>query len=169
MSQHRNSVTIPLKVNDHASLNRCSDDKSTRVFVFCAADMQGPQDVAFPHQSEIKVNGGEMKANLRGLKGKPGSTRPVDITDSLRLKPNYVNNVNFTYALTTKVKKPNPSCRGQGQVSTYLRIQVDSPFSFVFTLTFSRRSSILPCSCARRSPSMNLLPGLRARRSPKIQ
>ncbi|RYP07267.1 hypothetical protein DL765_009219 [Monosporascus sp. GIB2] len=114
MSQHRNSINIPLKVNDYPLLSRCANNKSMRVMLFCAGDNQGVQDIAFPHQSEIKVNGGEIKANLRGLKGKPGSTRPVDITDSLRLKQyNYMNNVEFTYALTTKVKKTNPSYRGQ--------------------------------------------------------
>jgi E3 SUMO-protein ligase PIAS1 len=71
--------------------------------VFCATEGHGRQDIAFPHQSEIKVNGGEVKANLRGLKNKPGSTRPVDITKELRLKiPTYINNVEMTYALTTK-------------------------------------------------------------------
>ncbi|KIL95850.1 hypothetical protein FAVG1_00588 [Fusarium avenaceum] len=62
----------------------------------------GTQEIAFPHQSELKVNGGEIKANLRGLKNKPGSTRPVDITKALRLRPKYTNNVDFTYALTSK-------------------------------------------------------------------
>jgi E3 SUMO-protein ligase PIAS1 len=74
--------------------------------VFCATEGHGRQDIAFPHQSEIKVNGGEVKANLRGLKNKPGSTRPVDITKDLRLKvPTYVNTIEMTYALTTKVIK----------------------------------------------------------------
>ena len=75
-----------------------------RVMVFCAGGNTGTQDIAFPHNSELKVNGGDVKANLRGLKNKTGSTRPVDITDSLRLRPtNYTNTVEFTYALTTKV------------------------------------------------------------------
>ncbi|KAK8049255.1 PINIT domain-containing protein [Apiospora phragmitis] len=105
MAQHRNSIHFALKASDHPSLLHCAHDKTTRVMVFCAAEDQGIQEVAFPHQSELKVNGGEIKANLRGLKGKPGSTRPVDITSSLRLdKHSYVNNVEFTYALTQKVK-----------------------------------------------------------------
>lgn len=71
--------------------------------VFCAAQDSGYQDIAFPHQSELKANGDEIKANLRGLKNKPGSTRPVDITDHLRLNiRHYPNNVEFTYALTSK-------------------------------------------------------------------
>ncbi|KAI1117125.1 hypothetical protein F5Y14DRAFT_404939 [Nemania sp. NC0429] len=103
MSQHRNTVSLPIRVSDHPSLANLAIDKSFRVMLFCAADNNSVQDIAFPHQSEFKVNGGEIKANLRGLKGKPGTTRPVDITESLRLKPaNYNNNVEFTYALTDK-------------------------------------------------------------------
>ena len=104
MPQHRNSVTIPLKAQDNTFLQQCSTDSRYRVMVFCAAGNTGAQEVSFPHQSELKVNGGDVKANLRGLKNKPGSTRPVDITPFLRLKPNsYVNTVEFTYALTQKV------------------------------------------------------------------
>lgn len=110
MTQHRNTINISIRVSDHPNLANLAIDKSFRVMLFCAAENTGTQDIAFPHQSEFKVNGGEIKANLRGLKGKPGTTRPVDITDSLRLKPaNYNNNVEFTYALTDKVKKYNPS------------------------------------------------------------
>jgi E3 SUMO-protein ligase PIAS1 len=81
--------------------------------VFCAAEGQGRQDIAFPHQSEIKVNGGDIKANLRGLKNKPGSTRPVDITKDLRLNiAAYSNNVEMTYALTNKASGgPHVSCQ----------------------------------------------------------
>lgn len=103
MTQHRNSVTVTIKASDHPSLSLCLTDPSMRVMVFCAAANTGLQDIAFPHQAELKVNGGEIKANLRGLKNKPGSTRPVDITDQLRLKlPHYANSVEFTYALTNK-------------------------------------------------------------------
>ncbi|KAH8158544.1 hypothetical protein CIB48_g9707 [Xylaria polymorpha] len=100
----------PMRVSDQPIMVGLANDKSYRVMLFCAADNASLQDIVFPHQSEIKVNGGEIRANLRGLKGKPGTTRPVDITDSLRLKPpNYNNNIEFTYALTSKVKKHDPS------------------------------------------------------------
>ncbi|KAF4338232.1 e3 SUMO ligase pli1 [Fusarium beomiforme] len=102
MSQHRNTIAYPVRLDDHPALQKCIDDPSYRVMVFCAGDCLGVQDVAFPHQSELKVNGGDVKANLRGLKNKPGSTRPVDITKALRLRPKYTNNVEFTYALTSK-------------------------------------------------------------------
>ena len=77
--------------------------------VYCAADnglspfVQA--DIAFPHQVELRVNSDELKANLRGLKNKPGSTRPADITDKLRKRPAYQNSVQLTYALTQKVRE----------------------------------------------------------------
>ncbi|KAJ3522053.1 hypothetical protein NM208_g13022 [Fusarium decemcellulare] len=102
MSAHRNTINFPIKLNEHPALEKCVNDSSYRVMVFCAGDCAGIQDVAFPHQSELKVNGGDIKANLRGLKNKPGSTRPVDITKALRLRSHYSNSVDFTYALTNK-------------------------------------------------------------------
>lgn len=109
MQAHRNNIDIIIKAADYPALQTIEHDPSLKVMVFCAGDNRGPQDIAFPHQSEIKINGGEVKANLRGLKNKPGSTRPVDITEHLRLKPiMYSNRVEFTYALTTKAG-PNTS------------------------------------------------------------
>lgn len=74
--------------------------------VFCAADTGLNQftksDISFPHQVELKANLDEVKANLRGLKNKPGTTRPADITNYIRKKAGYTNHVVMTYALTQK-------------------------------------------------------------------
>ncbi|CZR58962.1 related to E3 SUMO-protein ligase pli1 [Phialocephala subalpina] len=103
MQHHRHTVKTTLRVNDRPILSRLSLDPTLRIMVFCSMEGVGKQDIAFPHQSEIKVNTGEVKANLRGLKNKPGSTRAVDITKELRLNPaHYVNTVEMTYALTSK-------------------------------------------------------------------
>lgn len=110
MANHRHTVAIQVKPMDYPILSSVQTDKSLRVMVFCCeVDQTQPrQDILFPYQSEIKVNGGEIKANLRGLKNKPGSTRPVDITDALRLRQiGYANNIEMTYALTTKAGVPN--------------------------------------------------------------
>lgn len=110
MTAHRNAERLTLRLQDHAALQHPLADRSFRVMVFCAAGNTGVQDIAFPYQCELKVNGGEVKANLRGVKNKPGSTRPVDITDLLRLKPaSYSNLVEFTYALTQKVGAASPN------------------------------------------------------------
>ena len=81
-------------------------DSSQKVMIYCASEPISPfsqVDINFPHQIEIRVNLDEVKANLRGLKGKPGSTRPVDITPLLRKRSGYDNTLNVTYALTNKV------------------------------------------------------------------
>src|SRR4051812_20332849 len=121
MSAHRHTVTMTLRVSDHPILARVQNDPSLRVMVFCAAEGHGRQDIAFPHQSEIKVNGGDLKANLRGLKNKPGSTRPVDITKELRLNPpTYSNNVEMTYALTNKASGSLPEVSCQHPLFSYI-------------------------------------------------
>lgn len=104
MAAHRNNVEISVQAQNWPILGNLESDKSLRVMAFCLSDPGSVrQDISFPHQSEIKVNGGDVKANLRGLKNKPGSTRPVDLTPYLRLKPpQYPNKIEMTYALTTK-------------------------------------------------------------------
>ncbi|OBT67241.1 hypothetical protein VE03_02694 [Pseudogymnoascus sp. 23342-1-I1] len=81
MAAHRNNVEISVQAQNWPILGNLESDKSLRVMAFCSSDPGSMrQDISFPHQSEIKVNGGDVKANLRGLKNKPGSTRPVDLT-----------------------------------------------------------------------------------------
>ena len=104
MATHRNSIVINLKASTFPGLQKCNSDPSYRVLLFSAGGGTGIQDIAFPHACEIKVNKDDVKANMRGIKNKPGSTRPVDITPLLRLKPTtYNNTVEFIYALTNKV------------------------------------------------------------------
>lgn len=110
MPQNRDTATINVKPADYPILTRVCSDPLLRVMCFCSDDVQGRQNVTFPYQSEIKVNTGEVKANLRGLKNKPGSTRPVDITKELRLNVvSYSNRVDLTYALTNKASGYSPS------------------------------------------------------------
>lgn len=91
--------------------DRVQADPSLKAMVYCAADPISPftsADIAFPYQVEIKVNEDEVKANLRGLKNKPGSTRPADITKLLRIRADYSNMMRVTYALTQKVSRSLP-------------------------------------------------------------
>jgi len=55
-------------------------------------------EVAFPGQVELKVNSEVYSGNLRGIKKKPGTTRPADVTDFVQKKANYVNSVSITAA-----------------------------------------------------------------------
>lgn len=85
---------------------RLKSDNSMRIMLFSAADPvlapYAAADIAFPHQLEVRVNGDEAKSNFKGLKNKPGSTRPADITDLVRKIPSYNNTLQVTYALTQK-------------------------------------------------------------------
>ena len=84
-------------------------DPSIKALIYCASDPIPPyskSEISFPYQIEIKVNQDEVKANLRGLKNKPGSTRPADITSLLRRRAGYENSLTVIYALTTKVSYP---------------------------------------------------------------
>ena len=94
-------ATINFRPNTAEAIN---NDKSIRVLVYCTADVGvspfSRVDISFPHQVEIKVNQDEVKANLRGLKNRPGTTRPADITELLRKRSGYNNDVAVTYALT---------------------------------------------------------------------
>ena len=75
--------------------------------MFCAVEPVSTfvrSDIAFPNQIEMRVNGTGVGSNLRGLKNRPGSTRPADITDLLRKTQNYENSLTVGYALTHKVR-----------------------------------------------------------------
>ncbi|KAE8419362.1 PINIT domain-containing protein [Aspergillus pseudocaelatus] len=106
--QTRDSVELRVVLNQDVA-SRLQADPNLRVMVYCAADTGLNQytksDIAFPHQVELKANLDEVKANLRGLKNKPGTTRPADVTDYIRKKPGYPNHIVMTYALTTKASR----------------------------------------------------------------
>jgi E3 SUMO-protein ligase PIAS1 len=90
-------------------------DPSLRVMLYCAATSTlGPYafniDIAFPSQIEVKVNGEEVRKSFKGLKNKPGTTKPVDITDLVRKIPSYQNTIHVTYALTKEVCCTIPYC-----------------------------------------------------------
>ncbi|KAF2666286.1 hypothetical protein BT63DRAFT_416679 [Microthyrium microscopicum] len=103
---HRNVMThsITLSTSD---ANRMLSDQTCRVLLYGAPkNSSQPADIAFPQQLELKVNEHEIKANTRGIKGKAGSTKPVDITAFLKKRPDgqgsLNNKITVTYALTEK-------------------------------------------------------------------
>jgi len=105
MGQARHTVTSQLCLSQ-PTLNRIRDDRDLRVMVFCAVDAPGvphPSDIAFPAQVDLRVNSETYSGNLRGIKKKPGTTRPADITNLLRKIANYTNNISLVYQATDKV------------------------------------------------------------------
>lgn len=103
---HRATLSKSLTLNE-AQTGRLNSDPSLRLLLFSALEQPlapySRLDIAFPSQIEVKVNDAEVKANYKGLKNKPGSTRPADITDFVRTKvANQRNSLLITYALTQK-------------------------------------------------------------------
>ncbi|EAW08597.1 Siz/PIAS RING finger protein [Aspergillus clavatus NRRL 1] len=103
--QTRDNVELKVVLTQNLA-SRLQNDPNLRIMVYCAADSGLNQytksDIAFPQQVELKANLDEVKANLKGLKNKPGTTRPADVTNYIRKKPGYPNNIVMTYALTQK-------------------------------------------------------------------
>ncbi|KAG7698181.1 hypothetical protein KL914_002128 [Ogataea haglerorum] len=56
------------------------------------------QDLEFPQPNEITLNGIKLKQTGRGIKGKPGSAKPIDLTEHLRLGE--TNRLDVVYAFT---------------------------------------------------------------------
>lgn len=103
---HRATLSRNFTLNE-AQTARLKAEPSLRLLLFSALEQPlapySRLDVAFPSQIEVKVNDDEVKANYKGLKNKPGSTRPADITDFVRTKvANQRNSLLITYALTQK-------------------------------------------------------------------
>jgi E3 SUMO-protein ligase PIAS1 len=112
--QTRDTARLTISLDEEIA-SRMTRDPNMRAFVFCAAESYDsawkPVDIAFPTHAELKVNQEDVKVNLKGLKNKPGSTRPVDITSFIRKKSGFPNSVELVYALTNKVRlyPPYPS------------------------------------------------------------
>jgi E3 SUMO-protein ligase PIAS1 len=103
---HRQNSANTITLNEQ-QCGRLRSDPTLRLFLFSYAEQPLTAytrlDIAFPSQIEVRVNNDEVKANYKGLKNKPGSTRPVDITSLVRTTPpNYRNQIHITYALTQK-------------------------------------------------------------------
>ncbi|KAF8532982.1 PINIT domain-containing protein [Trichophaea hybrida] len=107
MSTHRNTVSTIVTLSP-SQVQQLNNDKSIRCMVYCAVfetltPFSKDTDISFPHQVELRVNDAVVTGlNLRGLKNKPGSTRPADITDKLNIRANYRNEIGLTYAQTQK-------------------------------------------------------------------
>lgn len=110
MPQNRHTVNVTVTLSQE-TCDRLKGDSTLRLMLYCSTssatlDMYTPWvEIAFPNQLEVRVNGDEVKSNFKGLKNKPGTTKPADITDYVRKAPEYKNMMNVTYALTSKVRE----------------------------------------------------------------
>lgn len=118
---HRQQVHLKVVVPDRL-LEPLRTDSKLRLMLYSASEPLlghnfGNADVSFPQNMEVKVNGVEdVKWNHKGLKNKPGSAQPGDVTSFIRKLPNYQNDIGIMYALTGRkfymnvmlVRRSNP-------------------------------------------------------------
>lgn len=64
-------------------------------------DANGYDMVEFPMVCEVRVNSILQKGNLKGIKNKPGTTAPPDITINCKIIPNVHNRIDITYVNTS--------------------------------------------------------------------
>lgn len=106
MPQNRNTVKATLILSAEQA-HRMQSTPDMRLLMYCGQSKDLQQlnnlaEVAFPNQIELRVNDDEVKWNFKGLKNKPGSTKPCDLARTVRAKAGYVNQITVTYALTNK-------------------------------------------------------------------
>lgn len=80
--------------------------------VYCTSELVGAAatfplpkaDITFPRQIEIKINGVEVNADLKGIDKKIGSTKPADITSLIAQQPDHPGNfMNVSYPPHPKI------------------------------------------------------------------
>ncbi|SCU83345.1 LAFA_0D03048g1_1 [Lachancea sp. 'fantastica'] len=74
-----------------------------KLYLFCGVlppvvDTSVPSPIQFPHPNDITFNGITVKDNVRGLKNKPGTAKPADLTPYVRASSE--NHLQLTYAFT---------------------------------------------------------------------
>lgn len=108
MKTNRHTVAFEIRLSD-AQVQRLKSS-NVAIMLYCAAEASytHANHISFPPQIEVKINGDQLQANLRGLKKKSGTTRPADLTSMIRKLPGYPNMVSITYAATDSVSDPKP-------------------------------------------------------------
>ena len=84
-----------------AKLTPKQPTNSHRLVLFCTQTERvayGNCVIEFPAHAEIRCNGTIVSANLRGIKNKPGTINPPDITPSAILMQGVTNKVDVTFA-----------------------------------------------------------------------
>jgi E3 SUMO-protein ligase PIAS1 len=82
-----------------------NDTNRYRICIYCtssATSYINPASVEFPIHTELKINSRLLHVNVRGIKNRPGTVNPVDITKCITLDPP-TNTVEINYAQTQKV------------------------------------------------------------------
>ncbi|KAK9250300.1 PINIT domain-containing protein [Lipomyces tetrasporus] len=98
--EHRSSFNMSFRFTQ-SQLDKMKDS-TYRVYLLSALseDAYRQATIQFPQSMEIRVNGKVVQVNLRGLKNKPGTAKPADLTDYMAKDTMTRNVVEVVYAYT---------------------------------------------------------------------
>ena len=68
-----------------------------------------PCPIEFPPTCEVRVNGAQLNANLKGLKKKPGTAPPPDLAKVVRMNQSSTNRVEIIYVNSQQPTPPKVS------------------------------------------------------------
>jgi E3 SUMO-protein ligase PIAS1 len=83
-----------------AKLNPKSPTNTYRLVLFCTLTDRiafGNCTVEFPMHTDLRCNGSAITGNLRGIKNRPGTVNPPDITQHVILMSGVANKVDITF------------------------------------------------------------------------
>jgi E3 SUMO-protein ligase PIAS1 len=104
MPQNRHTVRATVTIKPHIAEQFRRDN--LKILLYCgeyqSISPYSQANVSFPNQVEVKVNDSEVKSNFKGLKNKPGSTKPADLTTFIKKYKGEPNQIAVTYALTSR-------------------------------------------------------------------
>ena len=98
----RSSTPIQARLTTEmiAKLDPRSPTNPYRLVLFCTLSARVPYGnclVEFPSAVEIRCNGSQLSANLRGIKNRPGTVNPPDLTQYAILMHGVSNRVDITF------------------------------------------------------------------------
>lgn len=99
-SRTSQAVQVRLTTEMIAKLTPKSPSNPYRLVLFCTQTDRIPYNncvIEFPAHVELRCNGTAVVANLRGIKNKPGTINPPDITPNAILMQGVANKVDVTF------------------------------------------------------------------------
>lgn len=105
-SQARSVARLDFVLSDDDNRIFRSKPGKMQVLLLCGAFEVGvpvtqSANIEFPIPLEIYVNGAQLKENVKGIKGKPGTARPANITKLISRSPS-LNKIEMVYAGSKK-------------------------------------------------------------------
>jgi E3 SUMO-protein ligase PIAS1 len=96
-------IQVRLTTEMLAKLQPKGPQNQHRIVLYCTQTDRvhfGNCVIEFPAHAEIRCNGSVVNANLRGIKNKPGTINPPDITSQSILMQGVTNKIDVTFAET---------------------------------------------------------------------